>query len=115
VPLAGRQPYPELIRFPAVVERRSGSTVRTRIVDPDYGAFYVTVSPTRVYALFAGHTRDMTRLIDTYDIESGAYIESFVFPHRLSRIAWAGGMLYVIRAEPYPSVEAWRPVGSELP
>ena len=74
-----------------------------------------TLSPQRLYVLFGGHGRDRGRLVDTYDLDTGEYIESLRVPGGAYQISYGGGMLYLAYADPYPSLIGLRPTEGRLP
>ena len=113
---SGRLPVPELVVFPRMTTRQlSDGRILRRVSDPDHASLSITGSPERIYVLFAGATELARRLVDSYDRATGAYIETFVLPHAARNIAWGDGTLYLVRSDPYPAVEAWRPASEPLP
>ena len=111
--------YAEPVPFPDVLVRTSGSPLRrsrsTRLVDPTFAAKSVTLSPTRLYVLFAGSTELAGRLVDVYDLEDGGYLRSLVLPRPVQGIALGGDVLYVAFETPYPALAAVRPREGGLP
>ncbi len=65
----------------------------------------------------AGSRSSITRgrLVDTYDLDTGEYIESLRVPGGAYQISYGGGMLYLAYADPYPSLIGLRPTEGRLP
>lgn len=118
--LVGQHPFVEPVDFPQVIQERSGgpfgrSQTTTMLADPVFAALSVTLSEHRTYVLFAGSTEYQRRIIDSYALPSGDYVESFLLPRRVSDISVGGGILYVRYSDPFPTLAAWRPKERELP
>lgn len=107
--------YPELVRFPDMVETRRDGKVFRRVVDPSYAGVGVTLSSARIHVLFGGGTEHALRLVDSYDRRTGAYVETYLLPHRVTALAHGDGSFYVLRADPYPVLERWAPVTGAIP
>lgn len=108
--------YVEAVEFPEVEEIRNGSSVETRMkTRPVFAARSISLSPTRLYVLFAGTGPYARRIVDSYALEDGHYVESLLMPRLVDEIAWGDGGLYVTYSNPYPAVALWRPRNRRLP
>jgi hypothetical protein len=113
---AGRKWWVEPVAFPRVIQSRSKNKVTTRMAGrPTYAAASVALSPERLYVLFAGATGKNNRIVDSYSLADGTYIESFLLPKRVKQIAWNDGKLYVLHNNPFPALAALEPRGARLP
>jgi hypothetical protein len=111
-----RRWFVEHVPFPEVVESRAGNTTTWRHAEhPVDGAIAVTLSPSRVYVLFGGTTRERGRIVDSYSLADGSYVESRLLPRRVSEIAWYDGGLYTLANQPYPELAYLKPEGTPLP
>ncbi len=110
----GTEPLPyqgifvEHAPFPAVRSYTEGNT-RTTVVDrvPDT-ATSLAIEGGRIFVHFGGTSEDRYKLIDVYALNSGEYERSLVLPRPLDAIALAGGIVYGLYENPYPTLEAWR-------
>lgn len=108
--------FVEHVAFPEVIVTKSGNTTSWRHKErPVDAAISVTLSPERVYVLFGGTTRQRGRLVDSYSLRTGAYVDTYALPHGASEIAWHDGGLYTLANRPYPELAYWHPRGAKLP
>lgn len=112
--------FPEPVAFPEVQVRRSGSVlgrrgVARKVVAPTFAAVSLTSSRDRLYVHFAGRSERAYRLLDSYAVDGGGYVETFRLPRPVAEVAWGDGILYVSYADPYPTLAAWRPRPDRLP
>jgi hypothetical protein len=115
-PSGGRHRFVEPVTFPEVVQERvEGSTITRAAKRPTFAAMSVTASPERLYVLFAGSSGNANRVVDSYSMADGQYVESFLLPAEAKSIEWSGGRLYVIQNDPFPALAALRPQGRTLP
>jgi hypothetical protein len=115
-PSGGRHRFVEAVTFPEVVQERSkGRTVTRASHRPTFAAMSVTASPERLYVLFAGTSGNATRIVDSYSLADGSYVESYLLAEDVKSIAWNDGGLYVIQDDPFPALAALRPQGRTLP
>lgn len=118
--VADRIPFVEPVPFAVVTTNQRtvgpGRTERTsRIVDPIFAAMSVTVSPERIYVLFAGRSEHRGRIVDSYSRHDGTYIESVALPGVVGGIAYHRGGFIVEYQNPWPALAAWRPTDRNLP
>jgi hypothetical protein len=102
--------FPQVERVRVATNRTMTKQVGRRVTS----AVSLTASPTRLYVLFGGATSHRQRVVDSYSLVDGRYIESFLLPRRASDITWSNGGLFVVSSRPYPMVELIRPIGAEL-
>lgn len=119
-PKGGRHRFVEPITFPEVVQQRDGNSTMSRTVSrsvrrPTFAALSVTLSPERLYVLFGGSSGNANRVVDSYSLRDGSYVESFLLPHKAEAITWSDGGLYVIHNDPFPALASLRPQGRALP
>jgi hypothetical protein len=115
-PRGGRHRFVEAVTFPRITQQQMGSRTISRAERrPTFAAMSVTASPERLYVLFAGTSGNANRIVDSYSLASGAYVESFLLPHEVDAIAWSNGGLYVIENDPFPALAALRPQSRALP
>lgn len=115
-PRGGRHRFVEPIAFPEIVQERSKGRVVTRAAKrPTFAAMSVTASPERLYVLFAGASGNANRIVDSYAMADGRYVESFLLPAEAKSIEWNDGRLYVVQNDPFPALAALRPQGRTLP
>lgn len=108
--------FVEHVPFPEVVVTRSGNTTtREHRGRPTSAAISLTMSPSTLYVLFGGTTRERGRLVDTYSLADGKYGGTYLLPRRVTEIAWHDGGLYTLAHRPYPELAFWRPIGTRLP
>ena len=115
-----RIPFVEPVPFAVVATSQRtvgpGRTERTSsIVDPIFAATSVTISPERIYMLFAGRSELRGRIVDSYSRRDGAYIESVVLPDIVGGIAYHRGGFIVEYKDPWPTLAAWHPSDRDLP
>lgn len=115
-PRGGRHRFVEPITFPQVIQERDGERTITRTAErPTFAAMSVTVSPERLYVLFAGTSGNANRVVDSYSLADGRYVESFLLPGTVDSITWSDGGLYVVHNDPFPALALLRPEGPALP
>lgn len=115
-PRGGRHRFVEPVTFPEIVqERTKGRTVTRAARRPTFAAMSVTTSPERLYVLFAGTSGNANRIVDSYSLADGGYVESYLLPEKVQSIAWNDGGLYVIQDDPFPALASLRPQGRTLP
>jgi len=115
-PATSRLRFIEPVNFPRIVTEKRGNTTITRPEHkPRLSALSVTLSPTRIYVLFGGSTRLRNRIVDSYSLQDGRYLESHLLPARTSSITWAEGGLLTVSHRPYASIEYLKPAGTALP
>jgi len=112
--------FAEPASFPEVRVQRSGGlvgrrSVTRRILDPTFAAVSLTSSPGRLHVHFAGRTELAYRVLDTFRLRDGRYVGSLRLPRQVDELALGGEVLYVSYSDPYPTLEAWRPVGISPP
>lgn len=112
--VGGRIPYVEPVPFPGLVREvsREGSTVNTvtRLTSPRFAANAVFVQDDTILVGFRGETDHAGRLVDRYDLESGAYLDSMLLP-LAGRVAVWEDRFVVIANDPTPRVLALRWTG----
>jgi hypothetical protein len=100
-----RHSFVESVDFPKPLVSQNGNTRSTRFEGrPTSAAGSVTMSPQRVYVLFAGHGKNARRLVDSYSRKTGDYVETYLLPTVATDIEWYSGGLYVLRENPYPEI-----------
>lgn len=115
-PRGGRHRFVEPITFPEISKQTVGNRTVTKAVKrPTFAAMSVTLSPERLYVLFSGSTGNADRVVDSYSLADGSYVESFLLPEKVESITWNQGGLYVIYNDPFPSMVSLRPQGRTLP
>lgn len=107
--------FADPVPFPTVREERAGSTVTARVQNPTFAALSLAMSATRLYVLFSGTNRNTPRVLDSYSLADGSYLESFRLPRPVHAIALGAGVLYGLYEDPFPVLAAWRPQGARLP
>lgn len=99
--------YPEEVAFPTQdrIRSRSGnvSTVTTRLSSPTFSAISVDAWKDRLYVVFMGEGPDAGRLLERWDLETGAYLDSVLLP-RAGYIAVWEDRLVVAASNPEPEV-----------
>ncbi len=102
-------PYIEPSEPPSVTITQRGQTVSTRIHDAQATAKDGLVYDGQLWLLFAGGTEDAGRLIDVYEVTTGAYLHSYRLPfYGASSMARMGGQLFLTREiDGYPVLEAY--------
>lgn len=114
--IPGRNSYVEHVPFPEIREFGNGTRrKRGPVQKPVFAARALSVSPERIYVLFGGRTPSRERIVDSYDLDSGAYVESFELPSAVSELQWWSGSFYVLHNDPYPRLARWRPSDRDLP
>jgi len=87
--VGGRRLYPEAVTFPRMIEEvaREGDVTHTvrRLSEPRFAARSVAVAGDRVWIAFAGESEERGRLLEGYDVETGAYQYSLLLP-RVGRV-----------------------------
>lgn len=114
-PRGGRGWFVEEVLFPGVLQERTGLTTTTRLSSPTFAAWSIALTEERLYVLFAGRSTHRMRVLDTYSLEDGRYLESFRLPRSLTAIALAGGTLYGVFSDPWPTLIALQPREAKLP
>ncbi|HYW13094.1 MAG TPA: hypothetical protein VE871_14135 [Longimicrobium sp.] len=109
--------FVEHVAFPEVQREQRGSktSVWRHRHRPTDAAVSVTVSPSRIYVLFGGTSRERYRLVDSYALETGEYLNSYVLPRAVSEISWYNGGFYVLSENPYPEIRYFHPLKSSAP
>ncbi len=99
--------YPEEVAFPTQdrIRSRSGnvSTVTTRLSSPTFSAISVDAWEDELYVVFMGAGPDAGRLLERWDLETGAYLGSVLLP-RAGYIAVWEDRLVVAASNPEPEV-----------
>ncbi|HEU4457419.1 MAG TPA: hypothetical protein VFR81_30395 [Longimicrobium sp.] len=104
------KPYVERAEFPEVVEKAEGNAVTTQLASyAPCSACSVTMDGADFYAHFGGVTPRRRRLLDRYDRQTGEYRESYLLPVEATAVSVAGGTVYALIEEPYPTLLALRP------
>ncbi|MFL5542930.1 MAG: hypothetical protein ACJ8J0_28385 [Longimicrobiaceae bacterium] len=115
-PSGGRHRFVEAVTFPQVVQQHAnGHTITRTAHRPTFAAMSVTTSPERLYVLFAGASGNANRIVDSYSLADGRYLESYLLASEVKSIAWSNGGLYVVQNLPFPALLALRPQGRALP
>ena len=115
-PAAYRGWYAEHVDFPDVETVQTRSTREVRMSGrPVRAAQAITISPSRIYVLFAGSTPQARQIVDSYSLHDGKYLGSYHLPTKVDDLAWSPGGFYVVYNDPYPNLALLRAVGTELP
>lgn len=111
--LGYRGRFVETAGFPRVEEARSrlpGRRERVATIrEARFMAEAVSLSEDRLFVFFGGGSRDRHRLIDAYSSKDGVYLGTFRLPVHPRWAVYAGGLVYAIYEDPYPTLAAWRP------
>jgi hypothetical protein len=104
--------YPEPIPFPGIVEEQAMEgdrlTVSRMLTEPHFAAESVAVADGRILVVFRGRTPEAGRLLDTYDLDSGEYVETLLLPRPGAIGAWADHFVLASNT-PVPQVLVLRP------
>ncbi len=115
-PRGGRHRFVEPITFPQVIQEQvDGRTISRSAQRPTFAALSVTLSPERMYVLFGGASGNANRVVDSYSLADGSYVESLLLPNKVESITWNDGGLYVVQNDPFPQLASLRPQGRALP
>jgi hypothetical protein len=105
--------YVESAEFPRVEEKRLSNPGRSQQVAHVRGARFtaeaISISEDRLFVFFGGRSPDRHRLMDIYSAEDGTYLESYRLPAQPRWAVYAGGLVYALYEDPYPTLAAWRP------
>jgi hypothetical protein len=108
-----RIPYPERVPFPRMVEEVTTEANRTittrRLTEPNFSARSVAVARGRILVQFMGETEDRGRILDLYDLDSGAYERSVLLPRNGHMGAWEDRIVLAMN-DPTPEVLVLRMV-----
>ena len=102
--------FVEHTRFPSVRYYKSGNIAETTVERAPDTAASLDLHDGRLFVHFGGETEDDYELIDIYSLESGEYERSLRLPRWLSHATLGGGLVYGLYTNPYPALEAWRPL-----
>jgi hypothetical protein len=95
--VGGRRLYPEAVTFPTMVEEvaRQGEVTHTirRLSEPRFAALSVAVTRDRVWMAFAGEGPQRGRLLEEYDLATGAYRRSLLLPRPGRVFVWENRVL----------------------
>jgi hypothetical protein len=69
----------------------------------------MSLDGSRLHVHFGGYSAVAGRLIDTYEVESGSYVGSWVLPAVARTVAVSGDRVYVLIEDPFPELLALRP------
>lgn len=110
--------YVEPIGFPRVVRRGGmafGRRQRTTWLEGTrFAAEAISVEGGRLFVFFGGASVDRHRVVDVYSLTDGAYVESYRLPMRVRHAIYAGGLIYALYENPFPTLAAWRPRREDL-
>lgn len=106
--LVGRRVhYPEAVPFPRMVETVSQegnvTTRQQRLTEPSFSAGEMAVVDGVVSVRFRGETPDAGRLLDRYDLDTGAYLDTWRLPMLGRYGAWDDKVVLVGR-DPTPEI-----------
>lgn len=95
--------YVEFFDLPSVEVRRTLRSRTQRVLERRIAAYDVAADGGEIAAAFEGRTAAGRRLIDLYDLRSGAYLRSYVLEASVSNLARWGGRYYLVaEREGYP-------------
>src|SRR5690606_20325968 len=99
--------FPEPVPFSRLVESVSisgnTSTLTRQLTEPTFAAREVSVTGGWILVRFHGRTEDAGRILDRYDLSTGAYIDSALLPRSASIGAWED-RLALVSNDPSPEV-----------
>ena len=91
-PTRERQLYPEFVPFPGMMVAESegpdASSRTVALTEPRFAAAAATIASGRLMLRFRGETEHSGRLLDLFDLETGAYLESLLLPRPGQVAAW---------------------------
>lgn len=103
--------YPEWIPFSGMVVREEvDGDVRSRttqLTEPNFSARGVALDDDRILVPFHGRTAQRRRLIDTYELSSGRYLESVLLP-RAGLVGAGAGRIILMWDDPGPHLAVLR-------
>lgn len=109
--------YVESAEFARIEEHLTVTPARServsRVRESRFTAEAVSVCQDRVFVFFGGRSADRNRLIDVYTASDGLYRGSLRLPTHPRWAVIAGGLVYALYEDPYPTVAAWRPKEQE--
>ena len=104
-------PFPTVVSYTPSPDAIPGRRIlRVTRIDPEAkrAVRSVTAGQSRLFVLFEGATQRTSRIVDTYAFADGAYLGSYLLPHRVVAIAaLADGRLATLETEFVPTVRLW--------